>query len=209
MAKKTLPEYLITDKKNDLSVWARGAHKARELANKNTADEITIKKSMKEFAESLRVEQASLDNIIGKITITPDGQTACRVEFNINNGSLPTTDMPTLDKLFGYARPLIFEKAEVVHEIDEDPTTLIESLKNAGLDPWEHLKVSIKSASEIIVLEKGEGFTRAEAILPKQGLLAIIKENMSTFNKDAKRYICKYLALALAPKVVLGTKPKI
>lgn len=207
--KPTLPEYIIDDPESVLSKQAKGAHEHREKVNEHTAKEGEFKKRIAENSEGLRDNLADEEppNIVGKITITPPNQTATRVEFRINNGSLDADELDNLDKLFGPCRPEIFERAVVVDQI-VDPTELIESLKKAGLNPWDYLTLNVRPDVDQIVIANGKGITTAEAILPREGFLAKVKDLISQFSEEAKTYIRLYLKQALKPTVILGTKAK-
>lgn len=114
--------------------------------------------------------------------------------------------MDNLDKLFGDARPELFEKAEVVDKIT-GPDTLIETLKKAGINPWDYLNLSVKRDMDTSLIKKTDkGIETAEAILPKRGLLAKLPNLVKAFSEEAKLYLKEYLKLALRPTVVLGTK---
>ena len=205
----TLPEFIINDPKSILSRHALKAHEAREKVNEHTADEKKWKDSISTCSEGLRDNKAEEDppNIIGKITIAPPNQTAVRVEFRLNNGSLDAEELPNLDELFGEARPDLFELTKIVEKIT-DPAALIKALETAGLNPFDYLNVSVKTNMDQIIIDKGEGFVTAEAVLPKKGFLAVLPDLVRHFSEDAVKYLRLYLKEALNPTVVLGTKAK-
>ncbi len=205
--KKILPEHIVKDESSVLSAQAKNALNEREQVNYHTGEEKEWKEKIAVNAETLRKELLDKDDVIGKITIAPADQTAVRVEFRINNGSMETDEMDNLDKLFETARSELFEKAEIVESIT-DPTELIETLTNEGLNPWDYLNISVKKGMDKIIIDKGAGIFTAEAILPRQGFIATVKELWGRFSEEAKMYTKKYMKLALKPAVVLGTKAK-
>jgi len=202
-----LPEHTITDTEDSLSKYALSALEARERVNEATADEKEQKDQIAKDASTLRTNMADNDNIIGKVVISPPDQTAVRVEFRINNGSLDIDEMDKLDKLFESARPELFEKAEVVDKVT-DPDELIVALTKAGLNPWDYLDINVKKNMDKIIIDKGKGITKAEAILPLKGILAKLPTLIKNFSEEAKIYIRAYLKQALSPIVVLGTRAK-
>jgi hypothetical protein len=205
----TLPEFIINDPKSILSKQALIAHEAREKVNEFTADEKEWKEKICVNAEALRDNMAEEEppNIIGKIIIAPPNQTATRVEFRLNNGSLDIDELENLDALFGEARPELFEKVVIVDKIT-DPAALIKALLQAGLNPFDYLNVSVKENIDQVIIDKGTGIVTADAILPKKGFLTILPDLISRFSEDAKKYIRLYLKEALNPTVILGTKAK-
>jgi hypothetical protein len=205
--KKTLPEHVVKGENEVLSKQAMNALDEREQVNYHTGEEKEWKQKIAVNSKALRETLIDDDEIIGKITIAPPNQTAVRVEFRINNGSMDTDEMDNLDKLFEGARPELFEKAEIVESIT-DPTALIESLRNEGLDPWDYLNISVKKNMDKIIIDKGAGINTADAILPRQGFMATLPDLWKRFSEEAKTYIKNYLKLALEPVVVLGTKAK-
>ena len=202
----TLPEHIITDDKETLSIIAKKAVDARKQVNAFSIEEKKQKEEIIELSELLRIESADKDDIIGKIVIAPSNGT-CRVEFRLNNGSLDSGELANLDKLFEGARPDLFEPTEIVSEIN-DPDALIDALKSAGVNPWDYLNIGVKKDQDKIIIEKGEGITTDDAILPKKGFLTKLRPLMDLLSEEAKIYIRKYLKLALNPTVVLGTKVK-
>jgi hypothetical protein len=209
MAKKktTLPEHIVKGENEVLSKQAKNALDEREQVNYHTGEEKEWKQKIAVNSSALREILIDDDEIIGKITIAPPDQTAVRVEFRINNGSMDTDEMDNLDKLFEGARSELFEKAEVVESIT-DPTALIEALTNEGLDPWDYLNINVKKNMDKIIIDKGTGINTADAILPRQGFMAKLPDLWKRFSEEAKLYIKNYLKLALEPVVVLGTKAK-
>ena len=205
--KKALPEHIIKLETEVLAAQAKGALLEREEVNYHSGEEKEWKQKIATNSKTLREIFIDGDEIIGKITIAPPDQTAVRVEFRINNGSMDVDEMDNLDKLFEGARSELFEKAEVVVKII-DPTALIERLTNEGLNPWDYLDISVKKNMDKIIIDKGEGIHTAEAILPRQGFIATLAELWGRFSEEAKIYTKKYLELALEPVVVLGTKAK-
>ena len=205
--KKTLPEHIVTDKENDLSKLAKKALAERVLVNRHTSTEKDIKGKMADYAEGFREGRFEDGEVIGKLSIAPPNQTACRVEFRINNGSLETSEMDALDQLFEGARSELFEKVKIVDKI-VDPSALIKQMETHGLNPWDYLKLSVKSNQDQIVIDQGVGIETAEAILPKTGFLATVAEMFGRFTKDAKEYLRLYLREALSPTIILGTKTK-
>ncbi len=126
MAKKfSLPEHVIADNKYGLSVQAKLALDSREKVNEWNEKEKDAKEKIATDAEILRQELLEDGQVAGKISIAPPNQTAVRVEFRINNGSLAVEEMDNLDRLFGNDRPELFEKVQVVTVVD-DPCKLIE-----------------------------------------------------------------------------------
>ena len=208
MSKKTtLPEHIISRETETLAKEAKSALDEREKVNLHTGKEKEWKEKIAVHSKALREILIDGDEIIGKITIAPPDQTAVRVEFRINNGSMDIDEMDNLNRLFETARSELFEKAEIVESI-VNPTELIEALTNEGLNPWDYLNISVKKNMDKIIIDKGTGIFKAEAILPRQGFIAIVKELWERFSEEAKIYTKKYLKLALEPVVVLGTKAK-
>ncbi len=202
----TLPEHTIIDGESSFSKLAAGAMDARRKVNEYTAIEKEKKGVITVDAEALRSEKAEKDEIIGKIVISPPNQAATRVEFCLNNGSLDSSEMKTLDELFGAARPELFEKVEVVDKVT-DPDALCASLHKAGLNPWDYVELKVRHNKDQTVIVHGGGhIMTADAILPRKGIVAIVSRLMGNFKDDAKAYIKEYLELALKPKVVLGSK---
>ena len=205
---KTLPEHTITDQANELSKNAKELLKIREVAKDCANEERGLKKKITEFSRGFRVAKLSKDEVIGKITVAPQGQQSIRVEFRINNGSLDVEEMDNLDALFEGARPDLFEKVTIVDKI-VNQTPLIDALVNAGLNPWDYLDIRVKPDMDQIIIDKAEGFIdTAEAILPKKSFLATLSEMYTNLSKSAKTYVSKYLEAALSPTVVVGTKAK-
>jgi len=205
--KATLPEHVIDKSESALAKRAKDALNAREKVNQFTTKEKEHKEGLAEDCELLRRGKAAKDVIIGKVSIAPPNQAAVRVEFRINNGSMDADQMEELDRVFGTARPDLFELVKIVDDIP-DPDALIKSLREAGLDPWDYLDIGVKKNQDQIIIDKGDGITTDEAILPKKGLLAVLPDLIKNFTVEAKDYINKYLNLALKPTVVLGTKVK-
>lgn len=205
--KATLPEHIVSKETETLAKEAKSALQEREKVNLHSGKEKEWKEKIAVHSKALREILIDGDEIIGKITIAPPDQTAIRIEFRINNGSMETDEMDNLDKLFEAARPELFERAEIVESI-QDPTALIEALTNEGLNPWDYLDISVKKNMDKIVIDKGTGIFTAEAILPRQPFIAKVKELWGRFSEEAKIYTKKYLELALEPVVVLGTKAK-
>lgn len=208
MSKKTtLPEHIVKDENKVLSKQAKNALDEREKVNYHTSEEKEWKEKMATNSKALRETLIDGDEIIGKVTIAPPNQTAVRVEFRINNGSMDIDEMDNLNKLFEAARPELFEKVEIVESI-VNPTELIEALIDESLNPWDYLNITVKKNMDKIIIDKGKGILKAEAILPRQGFIATVKELWGRFSEEAKIYTKKYLKLALEPVVVLGTKAK-
>lgn len=206
-SKKTLPEHIVSKDTEVLATQAKKALEEREKVNYHTSEEKEWKQKMAVNSEALRDILLDDNKVIGKITIAPPDQTAVRVEFRINNGSMDVDEMDNLDKLFEDARPELFEKAEIVASII-DPTALIEALTNEGLNPWDYLNLSVKKNMDKIIIDKGIGTLTAEAILPRTSFISSLKELWRHFSEEARIYTKKYLKLALEPVVVLGTKTK-
>jgi len=205
--KKTLPEHIVKLETEVLAVQAKNALNEREEVNLHTSEEKEWKQKIAAHSEALRQILLDGDEIIGKVTIAPPNQVAVRVEFRINNGSMDVDEMDNLDKLFKTARSELFEKVEIVESVT-DPTELIETLTDEGLNPWDYLEIKVKKNMDKIVIDKGKGVFTAKAILPRQGFIATVKELWGRLSKEAKIYTEKYLELALEPAVVLGTKSK-
>lgn len=205
--KTTLPEHIISRESEVLAKQAKNALNEREQVNYHTGEEKEWKEKIAVNSRALREILIDGDEIIGKITIAPPNQTAVRVEFRINNGSMDMDELENLDKLFEAARPELFEKAEIVESI-ADPSALIEALRNEGLDPWDYLNLTVKKNMDKIIIDKGAGINTADAVLPRQGFMAKLPDLWKRFSEEAKIYTKKYLTLALEPVVVLGTKAK-
>ena len=197
-----LPEYINTDK--DLFKATKGAIEARQEKALAEKEEKNYKKDMIANANDIRKEEINKGTFIGVIKIISTNMPACRIEFRINNGALNVNQMSDLDRLFGGLRPALFEKAEAVTEIT-DPQVLYDSLVADGKNPWDYLSLGVKKNMDVIV-SKYDGCLTAEAILPKKGLLARLKDNASTLSDEAMAWIKTYLEQALKTTPVLGTK---
>jgi hypothetical protein len=157
-------------------------------------------------ADAIREDQFNKGEFVGVIKVISDDIPATRVEFRRNNGALDINEMATLDKVFGGLRPQLFEKAKVVRDIIT-PQALIDGMRKAGLNPWDYLEIKTKTNMDDIVSQY-PGCTTDEAILPKKGLLARLKENATILSDEAKSWIKVYLDKALKTTPVLGTKGK-
>ncbi len=193
MAKKTLPEHIITDAEHVLSAQAKNALSEREKVNYHTGEQNEWKDKIATNAEELRTQLYKDGEIAGKITITPPSQTAVRVEFQTDSTCrLDPDEQKNLDRLFGDASSDLFEKVEEVVSID-DPLALITALTEAGLDPKEFLKIEVLKGMHKTVIEHGEGITADDFICAKEGFLSRLTGWFQDFSEEAKEYTQNFL----------------
>jgi len=199
-----LPEYMSDSK--DLVNATKGAVNARTDKANAEKEEKDYKVDMILEADEIRTDMLDKGDFIGVIKVIDDDIPPTRVEFRINNGALDVSEMGTLNRIFGNLRPALFEKVKVVTDIT-DPQTLYDSLVADGKNPWDYLNLTVKKDMDVVI-GSHPGCTTAEAILPKKGLLARLKENATLLNKEAMTYIETYLRQALKTIPILGTKGK-
>lgn len=197
-----LPEMAITE--GPIVDQTLEAVEVHTKANKLQIQEKRLKEEICNKIQVLQLEEFSKDNVVGLFRVNDDKLPPVRVEMKIKNGALELSDLPVLDGLFGKKRPELFEKATVVSEI-LDPEVLIKKMTAKGLNPWDYLTVSVKDNMDEIV-SKYDGVSVSEAILPKKGFLAKLKEHISTCSQEAKNYLKEYLKQALSPTMVMGKK---
>jgi hypothetical protein len=206
-----LPELVVSTP--DFVSLAMSALTARSSHAQYEQEEAVAKDGLADLASSLRETEATNDNYIGIIRIVKPAEATedlapVRVDFKMSakNSALAMSEMETIDELFGALRPQLWEKGKAVTDI-HDPSALVQALQDAGQNPWDYLKLSVKDGMDAIV-SRHPGVTAVEAILPKTGFLARLQEFGKNLGTEAKNYVRSYLQSALSPAVNLGSKGK-
>ena len=205
-----LPEIIINT--DPIVATTREALSARASKAQYELAEKTAKERLATLASDLRVEQANVDNYIGIIRVVqPEGteeMPPVRIEFKmaIKDSALKITELDTVDSLFGALRPQLWEATKIVTDI-HSPQALYDSLKEAGMNPFDYLNVSVKDGMDNIVAQH-QGVTTIESLMPKTGFLARLQEFGKNLSDDAKYYIRRYLERALSSAVTLGSRGK-
>jgi hypothetical protein len=214
-----LPEKVVSSAEFvDLARQALSARSSRaqfEKVEETTKDELAVK------AEALREAEANSDNFIGLLRIVkPETDTEdmqpVQIQFKMTGKKKPDTngkrgayllmaDMPVLDELFGANRPVLWESTKMVTSLV--PDTVIESMKTAGLNPWDYLELKVKDGMDPIVARQA-GTTSIEVIAPKEGFLARLQEFGRNLCDEAKEFVRDYLKEALVTAVNVGSRGK-
>jgi hypothetical protein len=205
-----LPEHITSD--DAFVAVAKAALTARALKAQYELEEKSSKESLATLASALRTEQANADNYIGIVRVVQaEGReeiAPVRIEFKMatKDSALKITELDTIDSLFGALRPQLWEATKIVTDI-HSPQALYDSLKEAGMNPFDYLNVSVKDGMDNIVAQH-QGVTTIESLMPKTGFLARLQEFGKNLTEDAKYYIRRYLERALSSAVTLGSKGK-
>jgi hypothetical protein len=186
---------------------------ARSSKAQYEQEETIAKGELEDLASQLRTGEARNDNYIGMVRIVKpeagaDDMAPVRIDFKMStkNGALKTSELSTLNELFGALRPQLWEVGKAVTDI-HDPAALVKSFQDVGLNPWDYLKISVREGMDAIISQH-PGVTAVEAVLPKTGFLARLQEFGKNLADEAKEYIWSYLHVALSPSVNLGAKGK-
>jgi hypothetical protein len=178
-----------------------------EAGKKIKLDEEIGRKAIVGQAESIVDSEANNDNFVGLLHLKSEElNLPVRVEMRMSGGALDATEEPTLEQHFGKDRPALFELTEVVDMITS-PDDLLDTLVNAGVNPWDYLELRVKKDKDAVVIAKsgGTGITTAKAFLPKDGFLALLNRVVGRMSAEAKTYVKAYLKATLKPTVVVGS----
>lgn len=170
------------------------------------SQEKAIKAKLESESEALRAEKLKAKEVVGLIRITNEqGQAPVRVEFRTTDkAALDLSEEDQLNQIFQAVKPVLFQREKVVTAINnyED---LIADLKAKSIDPNTVLDFKVKTGMHG-VLSGCKGVDTAEAITPRDEFLANLKENAHLISDDGWKYLTEYLAVALKPTAVAGTK---
>jgi hypothetical protein len=209
-AVNTLPE--VTVDTDPIVATAREALSARASKAQYETAEKVARDGLATLASGLRTEQAAGGNFIGCVRVVQPFGTEemppLRIEFKmaLKDAALQVTELYLLNQLFGALRPQLWEQTKTVTDV-HTPQALYDSLKAAGLNPFDYLNVSVKDGMDGIIAQH-DGVTAVEALVPRTGFLARLYEFGRNLSEDAKYYMRRYLDRALSPAVIIGSKGK-
>ena len=202
--KSNTPEFNID--KGKIVEEAKGALDARAKAAEFTTVEKKHSEEISKLAEIIRIEGIDRDEYFGVVRITGEQQAPVRVEFRLESSALDVSEEGNLDALYGAQRPLLFQREKVVNKI-LDPLALIQELIASGKNPFDYLELKVREGMDHVVADS-KNVTSSEAFLPVEGFLGTLNEIKSVLSSEAKEFTKNYLAGAIKPRVVLGTKGK-
>ena len=187
---------------------AKKATEARAKVTEYTTVEKKASSEISILAEMIRqVQEKNTQNYVGIIRVTGEDQSAVRVEFRMENGSLDINQEDTLNNIFGGLRPLLWRREKVLLNLN-DPMAEINRLIAEGKNPLDYLNITPKAESEGAMLDS-PNVTTGEALIPVEGFLNTLNDNKNLLQTQGqKEFVSKYLTDVLKPRVVLGTKGK-
>lgn len=203
--KLTLPEISSNDK--DLIYAAREALKNKLKAAEHTSAEKGFRKEMEKKGTDIYNTEFDKGNPIGLIRVIDSEVSSARIEMRINNGALDVSEKNNLRKLLGHRKTQLFERTRIITDIT-DPAAILTTLTKKGLDPWKYVEIKVKENMDEVIWDAidGKHCQSAEAYLPKQGFLSKLNQIFNTLSDGAKKYLKEYLANALKPTAVIGSK---
>ena len=205
MADKKLPEQNIGE--GEIVDLAAELVQVRADKAKLDTKEKDLRTKIEKKAVAFRDQKLDKNKIVGLIRITDD-RAPIRVEFRVSSkdAALDPDEEQTLDDLFRGLRPLLFGKDTIISEITE-PEELLTAMRESGRNPWDFLKLSVKSGMDEVV--SSYPYTISSTVfMPKEGFLATLSDVFHTLTESAGSYIKQYIKAVVKPTVVAGSRGK-